>query len=236
MGTIIPRITGPTTSMSMSTHILMTPEDATLTLMQWLSPGFPVGAFAYSHGLERVIDSGDISDIASLEAWLRNLIPYGGGHADVVLLASAYNTEAHGLIALNNTALAFAASSERLLETTQQGAAFAQTVDAIWGTELGPMAYPVAVGRAAKLQALPLDLTARMYLHAFAANLISAAVRLVPLGQTDGQRLLSDLAALISDTAQQAIEHSPDDLASHCFAADIAAMQHETQYSKVFRT
>lgn len=211
-------------------------DKAVLTLMQWLSPGFPVGAFAYSHGLEHAIDAGQIADFDDLGLWLHDLIEHGGGHADVILLAKAYHTNANCLTEMDQIARSFSASSERLLETTQQGDAFARTVDAIWNTQLGQLTYPVAVGAAAKLQGLPLEMTAQSYLQAFAANLVSAAVRLVPLGQTEGQRLLSTLAPVIQDTAVQAIQTDIADLSSHCFAADIASMQHETQYSKVFRT
>lgn len=212
------------------------PDDAVLTLMQWLSPGFPVGAFAYSHGLEHAIETGQIHNVDTLDIWLRDLIAHGGGHADVTLLAHAYNTQADGLSEVDALARAFCASTERQLETTQQGASFCRTVDAIWTTHLGDLTYPVAVGAAAKSQSLPLGLTARTYLHAFAANLISAAVRLVPLGQTEGQKLLHGLAPLIQQVAADASATQVADLASHCFAADIAAMQHETQYSKVFRS
>ncbi len=211
-------------------------SDHLLTLMQWLSPGFPVGAFAYSHGLETAIEQGQIATIDDLNLWLRDLIVHGGGQADIVLLSASYHAEAEALADIDTTAQAFAASQERLLETTQQGAAFGRTVDAISGTKLGKLTYPVAVGYAAKTLGIPLDDTARVYLHAFAANLISAAVRLVPLGQTEGQRLLSQLADTIEDTARRAVEDDITTLSSHCFAADIAAMQHETQYSKVFRT
>ena len=222
-------------SMDPSIIILMS-TDAILTLTQWLSPGFPVGAFAYSHGLETTIATGEIKTIDQLGEWLRDLIALGGGQADIVILSAAYHATAAEHSKIDETARAFAASAERLLETEQQGAAFARTVDAVWDTELGRLTYPVAVARAARAQAIPLDLTAPMYLHAFASNLISAAVRLVPLGQTDGQRLLARLAPLIQDTAARATDMSLDDLASPCFAADIAAMQHETLYSKVFRT
>jgi urease accessory protein len=210
--------------------------DAVLTLAQWLSPGFPVGAYAYSHGLERVIDRGGMRDAGMLRLWLEDILVYGSGRADVILLAAAYQAEPDDLTMVDATARSFAASSERLTETCDQGAAFARTVDAIWATTLGTLTYPVALGRAARVRGLPLDLTARMYLHGFTANLISAAVRLVPLGQTEGQRLLSDLAPLIAKTAEEAITQPCDELASTCFAADIAAMHHETQYSKVFRT
>lgn len=210
--------------------------DAVLTLVQWLSPGFPVGAYAYSHGLERVIDRGEMRDAGMLRLWLEDILENGSGRADVILLAAAYQAEPADLAMVDATARAFAASSERLTETCDQGAAFARTVDAIWATTLGTLTYPVALGRAARVRGLPLDLTARMYLHGFTANLISAAVRLVPLGQTEGQRLLSELAPLIAKTAEDALTQSCDELASTCFAADIAAMHHETQYSKVFRT
>lgn len=207
-----------------------------LTLTQWLSPAFPVGAFAYSHGLEKVIERGDIRDAETLSHWMEDLLAYGGPRNDVTLLAAAYHEHGDALHMVDAQARAFAASQERLLETVEQGAAFARAVDAVWHTGMGPLCYPVAVGRAARLKSLPLDATCDIFLHAVVANLISVAVRLVPLGQTDGQRLLSDLAPLILSTAAAARETPLSGLASACFAADIAAMHHETQYSKVFRT
>ncbi len=210
--------------------------EAVLTLAQWLSPGFPIGAYAYSHGLEQAIDSGAIRDVTALGVWLEDIVAQGSGRCDVILLGEAHRARDEDIAAIDATARAFCASSERLTETVDQGAAFSRTVDAVWNTDLGALTYPVAVGRAARLHDLPLDLTARMYLHAFTANLISAAVRLVPLGQTEGQRLLASLAPLIAQTAKDAIGETCDALTSTCFAADIAAMRHETQYSKVFRT
>ncbi|MFK7743634.1 MAG: urease accessory protein UreF [Roseobacter sp.] len=210
--------------------------DALLTLTQWLSPAFPVGAFAYSHGLEQVIDRGDLQDASQLEQWLNDILDYGSGQSDVILLAAAYNATPQELAEVTQTARAFCASSERLTETQDQGAAFARTVDAIWDTEIGPCPYPVAVGRAAAAKNLPLDMTAEVYLHAIVANLVSVAVRLVPLGQTEGQAVLARLGPKIRSNAAAAIFLDLDDLSSACFAADIAAMHHETQYSKVFRT
>lgn len=210
--------------------------DALLTLTQWLSPGFPVGAFAYSHGLETAIDTGEIQRVDDLEIWLRDLIGHGGGRSDILFLAASYSKDINVVHEADAAARAFAASAERLLETDQQGAAFCRTVQAVWGTKLEALTYPVAVGHAACMNGIPLELTARMYLHAFAANLISAAVRLVPLGQTEGQALLAELSLLVQTTADAAIDAPLSELSSQCFAADIAAMQHETQYSKVFRT
>ncbi|WVX48469.1 Urease accessory protein UreF [Roseobacter fucihabitans] len=229
MGMITARNTDPIQRIRMST-------DAVMTLTQWLSPGFPVGAFAYSHGLETVIETGEIRSIQDLEIWLVDLIKHGSGRTDIVLLSASYSLDLNVTHEADTVSRAFAASAERLLETDQQGGAFCRTLDAVWNTKLGALTYPVAVGHAACIHHIPLALTARMYLHAFAANLISAAVRLIPLGQTEGQALLARLVPLIQSTAQEAVDTPLSDLASHCFAGDIAAMQHETQYSKVFRT
>jgi len=204
-----------------------------LTLMQWLSPGFPVGAFAYSHGLEQAIDAGDLRRAEDLAAWVEDILSQGGGQADLVLLAQAYRDQTPE--AADARARAFASSAERLLETQDQGAAFARTVDAIWQTDLGACAYPAAVGAAAAARGMPLALTAEAYAHAFAANLISAAVRLIPLGQTEGQQILAALKPLIQAVAAKALDEAAP-LYSNCIASDIAAMRHETQHSKVFRT
>jgi urease accessory protein len=207
-----------------------------LTLTQWLSPGFPVSAYAYSHGLEQVIDRGELTDAETLQLWLEDVLRHGAGRSDAVLLSVAYRATPEELDEIDAVARAFAASKERLTETDDQGHAFARTVDDIWGTAIGPLCYPVAVGRAAQLERLPLDQTLEVYTHAFAATLVSAAVRLIPLGQTEGQAVLASLAATIAEVAATAINATLDDLSSACFALDIAAMHHETQYSKVFRT
>lgn len=209
---------------------------AYLTLTQWFSPGFPVGAFAYSHGLENAIDEGAIADSETLQVWLQDIISHGSARNDAILLAAAFDAGENTLSHIDATARALAASRERLTETLDQGAAFARTVDEIWATDIGPLCYPVAVGRAARLEGLPLDMTAELYVHAFAANLVSAAVRLIPLGQTEGQAVLAALAPMVRETARTAIQLGLENISSNCFALDIAAMRHETQYSKVFRT
>ncbi|MFK7765146.1 MAG: urease accessory protein UreF [Roseobacter sp.] len=210
--------------------------DALLTLTQWLSPSFPISAYAYSHGLEQVIDAGDLSDAVALRLWLEDVLIHGTGPNDAILLAAAYRASGCDVGEINATARAFAASSERLIETIDQGAAFTRTVNAVWDTTLDPMCYPLAVGCAARAQNLPLEATLHVFLHAFAASLVSAAVRLVPLGQTEGQAVLAALSPSIQEAVQKALTATLDDLASSCFALDIAAMKHETQYSKVFRT
>lgn len=220
----------------MTTTTIMT-TDPILTLAQWLSPAFPVGAFTYSHGLEALVDAGTVHDAASFSAWLSDTLQNGAGQNDVILLAQAYNADTiEALTEIDSLARALAPSAERLLETDQQGGAFAHTAAIIHDLDLSDLTYPVAVGRAAHLQNLPLPDTARLFLHAFAANLTSAATRLVPLGQTEAQATLTAVTPLCQDVADQAVTLSLEDIAASTFASDIASMRHETQYSRLFRS
>ncbi|MEJ6399142.1 urease accessory protein UreF [Yoonia sp. 208BN28-4] len=207
-----------------------------LTLTQLLSPSFPVGAFAYSSGLESAIAGGAVTSRATLEAWLTDLICLGSGRSDAVLLNLAYAADPADIASLDTTARAFAATAERLRETDLQGAAFCETVSAVWGHDLPPLCYPVGVGRVGKLLNLdPQDVTA-LYLHAFAANICAAAMRLVPLGQIDGQKALAALKPYCVQIAGKMQTATLDDLHSATWVADIMSMRHETQYSRVFRS
>ncbi|MEP1353661.1 MAG: urease accessory protein UreF [Tateyamaria sp.] len=209
-------------------------SDHTLTLMQWLSPAFPVGAFAYSHGLEQAVADGQVTNDASLQDWIAVLISEGSGKADAVLLSAAYQSDTPEPI--DATARAFAASAERLKESDLQGAAFCDTARAVWNIPISGFTYPVAVGAAARAKDVPLAQTLPLYLHAFASNLVAAAQRLMPLGQTAGQKVLANLAPIIAATASNAQKASVDDLSANSFAADIAAMRHEALTHRIFRT
>lgn len=205
-----------------------------LTLAQWLSPAYPVGAFAYSHGLEHAITTGDVADADGLEGWITAVIAHGSGANDATLLAAAYHSRDPAPI--DQMAQSLAASRERLLETTAQGAAFAQVTRDVWGLDLPPLTYPVAVGRAAGLKALPLTDTAALYLQAFASTLASVGQRLIPVGQTAAQAIVHRLAPLCARIANDTQGGDLDRLTSTAFMADIAAMRHETQATRIFRT
>ena len=208
-----------------------------LTLAQWLSPAYPVGAFAYSHGLEAAIHAGAIGSGEDLGRWLGDVIRHGSGRNDCILLRAAYAAKDGAALAkINDTALAFAASAERQLEQTLQGEAFCKTTAAIWGGDNTAYVYPVAVGAAAAKRGIDPSLTAAMYLHAVISNLISAAMRLMALGQTDGQGILAALTQLCEETAQATEGAALDDLQSTAFMVDICAMQHETLQPRIFRT
>lgn len=208
---------------------------ALLTLVQWLSPAFPTGAFAYSHGLERVVAAGDVTNAASFEAWLRNILHHGAGWQDAVLLCAALRTDAdHD--ALDALARALQPSSERLRESAEQGAALARTVGALTRRPLPQRLLPVAAGEAATPLGLPPAQVAQLYLHSFAGNLCTIATRHVPLGQTEGQGSLSRLLPDIETLGSRAATSTLDDLGSCALAADLAAFQHETMDVRIFRT
>ncbi|MCR9125772.1 MAG: urease accessory protein UreF [Rhodobacteraceae bacterium] len=208
-----------------------------LTLVHWLSPAYPVGAFSYSHGLERSVEQGVVRDAATFDAWLRDILELGAGRADAVLLACAYRAgDADELAETDALARALSPSRERAMETTLQGEAFARTTAAIWGGDAVALTYPVAVGAAAAAQDLPLGAVLEIFVHAFAANLTSAAIRLVPLGQTEAHTVLAGVAPLCRQIAREAETAGLDDLGSCVFLADIASMQHETMYSRLFRS
>ena len=218
-------------------------------LMTWLSPSFPVGAFSYSSGIEWAVEAGDIRDAASLRQWLGAMLTDGAGLCDSIFLAHAHRAASSGdettLAQLAELASAFAPSRERHLETTAQGRAFIEIARAAWhNAQLdrlidackSAIVYPVAVGLVSAAHGLPVAPTIHAFLHAVASNWISAGVRLVPLGQTDSQRLLAELEPVVADTARRALAASLDDLGSATFRADLASMRHEAQYTRLFRS
>jgi urease accessory protein len=252
------------------------PDRALLRLMTWLSPAFPVGAFSYSHGIERAIEEGRIGNRAALVAWLGELLQRGSAWNDAVLLAESWREAKSGVAGgVGELAEAMAGSKERHMETMLQGDAFRQAVTA-WarpdvvepdpnsplagtGREMpkgarrrgwsragdGPekpnavepgLPYPVAVGAAAAASGIALEPALTAYLHAFVSNLVQAAVRLVPLGQSDGVAALAALEETVLATATRAAASTLDDLGSAAFMSEIVAMRHETQYSRVFRS
>ena len=206
-------------------------------LTQWLSPSYPVGSFSYSHGLETAISAGDIRNASELKNWLFDILNHGAGRNDAILLVHAYRAENTAELSdIAELATAFNPGAERLLETQSQGAAFAKTTRTVWPSHLPDMPYPVAVGTAARQHDLPLSDTIALYLHSFAANLVSAAVRFVPLGQTEGQAVLSELFDTIDKISVDAQTSALDDLGGCAFRADLASMKHETLPTRIFRS
>jgi len=220
-----------------------------LPLLLWLSPAFPVGSFAYSHGLEWAVEAGDIADAASLRGWLGDLLSFGAPRNDAILFASAFRAAAaedkKGIARLNELAVALTGSAERRLETVAQGGAFLAAMRGAWATPAldlidaesdEPVAYAIAVALAASGHGLALATSLEAFVLSLLANLVSAAVRLGPIGQSDGQRVLAGLLPEVRRLAAEAADATPDDLGGCALRSDIAAMRHETQYSRLFRS
>ncbi|MFG1462219.1 urease accessory protein UreF [Xanthobacter sp. DSM 24535] len=220
-----------------------------LPLLAWLSPAFPVGAYAYSHGLEWAVEAGDIRTEASLRAWLEDLLSQGLGRNDGILftqaMAAVAADEDARLEEVNALAVALAPSAELRLETCQQGRSFLDAVCAAWPTPAlidharhlkGEVAYPVAVGLAAAAHGVPAPTATEAFLLAMMQNLVSAAIRLAPIGQTAGTRVVAALAPQVRALAAQIPLLTLDDVGSATFRADLGTFRHETQYTRLFRS
>jgi len=218
-------------------------------LMAWLSPSYPIGAFSYSSGIEWAVEAGDINDAATFEHWLAVVIGEGGGFCDAVFFVHAHRAVAASddtaLRALAELAAVFSPSKERHLETTAQGRAFLDTTRAAWPTPAldrllavwdGAVALPIAIAVASAGHGIALAPALHAFLHAMTANLISTGLRLVPLGQTDGQRILAALEPVATATAARALVTPLDEVGGAAFRADLASMRHETQYTRLFRS
>lgn len=221
-------------------------------LMTWLSPGFPVGAYSYSHGIEHAAEAGLVVDRAALADWIETIIRFGAGRNDAIFLvatmAAVRRDDAEALVRVAGRADAFRSTAELALESRAQGEAFMGAVQAAWPhPQLSALAsrlkaegvssvYPVAVGMAVGSFGVKPSLAVAAYLQAFAGNLVSAGVRLIPLGQTDGLRVLASLEPAVHAVAEDALAASVDDLGSATVMVDWTSARHETQYTRLFRS
>lgn len=231
----------------------MAPEAGLYRLMAWLSPAYPVGAFSHSSGLEWAVEAGWVHDRDSLTEWLADLLRNGSVWSDAVLFIHGHRAVAAGdqtrLAAVAELAAALAPARERQVETLAQGMAFVLASEAAWDCPAlallrraagARIAYPVAVAALAAGWAIAAGPALTAYLHGVVANLVSAAQRLVPLGQSDGQRAIAILEAAVDHSTRRALALDHGDpfgqVGGAGFAADIAALRHETQYTRLFRS
>ena len=221
-------------------------------LLAWVSPVFPTGAFSYSHGLEAAHEDGAVRDRATLEAWIAAVIRHGSGRVDADILRDAWRAASTGddaaLAEVNRRGSAYRATVELALESSQQGAAFQAAYEAAWASPHpnplpqagkgsgGGICHAAVFGAAAARVGVELGDALTAYLHAFAANLMSAGLRLGVIGQSDGQRILAVLEPVVGAVVQAAIAREPEDFGTATFALDLASMTHETQYSRLFRS
>lgn len=215
---------------------------ALIRLMTWLSPAFPVGGFAYSGGLERAVHDGLVGDAATLADWLETLLQHGAWWNDAVLLAEAWRAADDGDRLANAAELAeaLAGSAERHGEIMTLGQAFAAAASAWPHPVLDALGerppYAIAVGAVAAAHGIALERTVAAFLHALASQAVSAAIRLSVLGQKQGVAVLAGLETTIVKLSAEAAQSSLDDLGSAAVIADLAAIRHETQHSRLFRS
>ena len=230
----------------------MITEAGLYRLLTWLSPAFPVGAYTYSHGIEKAVEAGLIRDAKTLRRWIEAIVVRGAGRLDAAFFCAAWRAvgddDKGALAQAAEWADAMRATREMALESAAQGQAFLDTLQAAWPEARllrwtaalkatgRPPAYAIAVGVAAAVAMLPLRQTLVAYLHAYAANLVSAGVRLVPLGQTDGQRVTAALEATVGVAAERAMDTPINEAGSAAPMIDWTSMQHETQYTRLFRS
>ena len=229
--------------------IAPTPAAIPPELLIWLSPAFPTGGFAFSHGLERLVEAKTVTDRAGLEGFLRDLAAHGGLGNDLILLVEAWQAASTGDAARLDTAAEIAAAlqptAERRLESLTQGGAFAAAVLAAWpcdtlarlaSSHAARLAYPVAVGTATGARGIDLDATLDAFALSVATNLVSAAIRLSVVGQFDGQRVIAAVLDDLRAAARRAATSTLHDLGTATFATDLASMEHETQQTRLFRS
>jgi urease accessory protein len=229
-------------------------EPGAYKLFAWLSPSMPVGAYSFSHGLESAVDAGRVRGAAELGTYVETVLRHGTGWTDALFLRAAFEAGVEGtfegwsLAEILATAAAQRATSELALESGAQGRALIAVLLRAWpAAALEALAelceeaqieppYAVVLGIAARAHGLPLPATLRAFLQAFAANLISAGIRLIPLGQTDGQRLTAALEGRVTEVVAAVQLSGFEDLGSAAPAIDLFSMAHETQYTRLFRS
>ncbi len=237
--------------MTMITNLPVSGQDL-LRVLAWFSPSFPVGAFSYSHGIEYAVEAGLIDGRDGLIEWVDGAVTRGTGRVDAALFCAAYDAVADDSDADLLWALergdAMRATRELADESIGQGEAFLETVRATWPhadldrlaalarDQQRRLAYPVAVGAAVAAHGVPASVALSAYLHSLAANLVSAGIRLIPLGQTDGQRAIAALEPIVLAATEAALTRPRDDMGSAAPVIDWASTQHETQYTRLFRS
>ena len=252
MATATPTITMKARIIMMTEGQNHFPPLSLLRLQSWLSPAFPTGAYSYSHGLERAVEAGLVHDRGSLVDWLGADLSYGSGRNDAIFFNEAWRSvvdeDRTKLLEVTELAAAFRSTSEFKLESSQQGAACLATLRQAWPDRILDWLFEalrerhiqptlaVILGVRFATQRISPTLALPAFLQSYTANLVTAAVRLIPLGQTDGQRTIAELERTILSASAQAQKATIADLGSAAFMVDLASMAHETQYTRLFRS
>jgi urease accessory protein len=245
-------ITMATVGTIMSNEQYRCPPPALLKLQSWLSPAFPTGSYSYSHGLEWAVEAGYLKDRESLVDWLEADLCYGSVRNEAIFFCEAWcgarDNDSAKLLEIAELAAAFRGTSEFALESSQQASACRAMLRRVWpdrlldslsqllsARDVPPVLAVILAVRSAR-EGIPISLALPAFLQSYVANLVTAGVRLIPLGQTDGQLAVAALEKAVLAASARARNATTDDLGSAAFMVDLASMAHETQYTRLFRS
>ena len=201
-------------------------------LQSWFSPNFPIGSYNFSHGLETAIEMEFVKNNLNLETWISDLVFFGSGKTDCILLANSYEG-----LNINDLAFALCPSKERWLETTQLGKSFGKNIKENWDYNIEDnLSFPVAIGKAGAHFLIPLEHLIIAFLQSFVSNLIIIGIKHIPLGQSDGQKILLKLIPIIKQQALIYKDYKITDIGSASFLSDITSMHHETEKNRIYQT
>lgn len=218
-----------------------------LSLLQLTSSALPVGAYSYSEGLEILVENGMITSPESLQKWLESELKYGAIRMEAAVMIRAYEAvKALDLQLLSywNQWLSAARETEELRSASwQMGRSLIQLLEklhpqikSITSTVGNPCNYAIAFGIALAYHQINIQAGLLGYLYSWVSNLITAGVKLIPLGQTAGQQLIRFLQPLLTNNAAQITAMVDDELSCCSWGLSLASMQHETQYTRLFRS
>ncbi len=218
-------------------------------LLQLASPMLPVGGYTYSDGLETLINMGIVKDRISLHNWLETELKQGAIMVETAVVRRIYgnllNNNIQGVIYWNNWLSATRETKELREQSWQMGGSLIKLLKELITTDelhsnLGkinpPYNYATAYGIAGYYWSISEDLVIVSYLQSWLSNLVNAGVKLIPLGQTDGQRILFNLALNIRETSLKTKDLTDDQLYCCSWGLSMASMHHETLYSRLFRS
>lgn len=222
---------------------------ALLRLLQLASPALPVGAYSYSDGLENLVETDVINNQKSLSMWLEQELQCGAIRLEAAIMLRAYDctnsNNCEGLSYWNYWLTAIKETTELREQSWQMGGSLIgllrdlqpqQKMQNLVSAVGKPCNYAIAFGIGAAYWQIDLKAAVLGYLHSWASNLIGAGVKLIPLGQTTGQKLLLQLDTRIALTTQEILTLEDEDLSSCGWGLSLASMAHETQYTRLFRS
>jgi len=228
------------------------PPLALLRLQSWLSPAFPIGSYSYSHALEWAVEAGHVLDRRTLVDWLEAGLCYGSGRNEAIFFSlarrSTIDDDRVKLFEIAELAAAFRGTSEFALESSQQATACLVTLRQVWPDQVLDClsevlrerrvqpTLAVVLGVCSARQGIPASLALPAFLQSYLANLVTAGVRLIPLGQTEGQLAIAELEKAVLAASAQTKQATIEDLGSAGFMVDFGSAMHETQYTRLFRS